>query len=66
MVISQSSVDNPAGLEQARKLVADSQRITVLTGAGISTDSGIPDFRGPKVYGPSILMLSERRHFDII
>lgn len=48
MVISQSSVDNPAGLEQARKLVADSQRITVLTGAGISTDSGIPDFRGPK------------------
>ncbi len=48
MVISQSSATNPAGLEQARKLVADSQRITVLTGAGISTDSGIPDFRGPK------------------
>jgi len=48
MVNSQSSATNPAGLEQARKLVADSRRITVLTGAGISTDSGIPDFRGPK------------------
>lgn len=32
---------------QVRQLVAEAQRITVLTGAGISTDSGIPDFRGP-------------------
>jgi NAD-dependent deacetylase len=34
-------------VERARKLVDEAQRITVLTGAGISTDSGIPDFRGP-------------------
>jgi len=29
-----------------RKLVADSETIAVITGAGVSTDSGIPDFRG--------------------
>ena len=34
-------------LERARQLVAASTEVVVLTGAGISTDSGIPDFRGP-------------------
>ena len=34
-------------LRTARDVIADAERIVVLTGAGISTDSGIPDFRGP-------------------
>src|SRR5947209_3544633 len=35
-------------VERARTLVARAERVVVLTGAGISTDSGIPDFRGPQ------------------
>ncbi len=38
----------PELLDQVRGWIDDSERIVVLTGAGISTDSGIPDFRGPK------------------
>jgi NAD-dependent deacetylase len=33
---------------EARRLIDDARRVVVLTGAGISTDSGIPDFRGPQ------------------
>eukprot|EP00440_Ansanella_granifera_P046928 gb/GFBE01050815.1/.p1 GENE.gb/GFBE01050815.1/~~gb/GFBE01050815.1/.p1 ORF type:complete len:265 (+),score=60.15 gb/GFBE01050815.1/:1-795(+) len=34
-------------LAAARELVQAASKVLVLTGAGISTDSGIPDFRGP-------------------
>jgi NAD-dependent deacetylase len=35
-------------IEKARGLIAAARSVTVLTGAGVSTDSGIPDFRGPQ------------------
>lgn len=35
-------------LDEAATLLRAAERIVVLTGAGISTDSGIPDFRGPQ------------------
>src|SRR3954471_20295707 len=34
--------------ERVRQWITASRRIVALTGAGISTESGIPDFRGPK------------------
>jgi NAD-dependent deacetylase len=34
-------------VRRARQLVDEASRVVVLTGAGISTDSGIPDYRGP-------------------
>jgi NAD-dependent deacetylase len=40
------SIVDPA-VEVARAMMGRASRIVVLTGAGISTDSGIPDFRGP-------------------
>ncbi|HXW05766.1 MAG TPA: NAD-dependent deacylase [Vicinamibacterales bacterium] len=37
-----------AVVARARQWVDESSRVVVLTGAGISTESGIPDFRGPR------------------
>jgi NAD-dependent protein deacetylase/lipoamidase len=35
-------------IQEARRWVDESSCVVVLTGAGISTESGIPDFRGPQ------------------
>ena len=39
---------NDDAIRTVREWLRDAQRIVVLTGAGISTESGIPDFRGPQ------------------
>jgi NAD-dependent deacetylase len=36
-----------SAIEQIRRRLAEAQRVTIVTGAGISADSGVPTFRGP-------------------
>ena len=44
----ESNLDKvPQEIAELRALIRVSERIVVFTGAGISTESGIPDFRGP-------------------
>jgi NAD-dependent deacetylase len=40
--------DEDEDLREVASWIRAARRITVLTGAGISTESGIPDFRGPQ------------------
>ena len=53
-------------LQAAGELIAAARRIVALTGAGISTDSGIPDFRGPSgvwTRNPAAERLSDIRYY---
>lgn len=53
-------------LAKARELIDNAERIVVLTGAGVSTDSGIPDFRGPQgvwTLNPKAERMSDIRYY---
>jgi NAD-dependent deacetylase len=55
-----------AGIDKARSLIEEAERLVVLTGAGISTDSGIPDFRGPQgvwTLNPKAERMSDIRYY---
>lgn len=41
-------MDNSSAINQAIELICGAHHIVALTGAGISTEAGIPDFRGPQ------------------
>ena len=53
-------------IDRARELIDAARRVVVLTGAGISTDSGIPDFRGPQgvwTLNPKAERMSDIRYY---
>lgn len=53
-------------IEQVRAWVGEATRVVLLTGAGISTESGIPDFRGPQgvwTKDPDAEKLSDIRYY---
>jgi NAD-dependent deacetylase len=59
-------MSSDAQIAQAVALLRQAKRVVVLTGAGISTDSGIPDFRGPQglwTKNPAAEKLSTLAHY---
>lgn len=55
-----------ASVESVRDWIDSAKRVVVLTGAGMSTDSGIPDFRGPQgvwTRNPAAEKLSDIRYY---
>ena len=53
-------------LQRAHELIEKAKKVVALTGAGISTDSGIPDFRGPQgvwTLNPKAERMSDIRYY---
>jgi len=53
-------------MDDVRGWIREARRVVALTGAGISTDSGIPDFRGPQglwTKNPKAERLSDIRYY---
>ena len=66
-------VDNyDSQIKEIAKLIFESKHVVILTGAGVSTESGIPDFRGrsgiwkefnPLIYGNIEIMKKDPSAF---
>ncbi len=61
-------VDNLKEIAEARRLLGSARRILILTGAGVSAESGVPTFRGPdglwKTHRPEALATPEAFQAD--
>lgn len=48
IIVHENLDDNKSKIEQLAQYIRESKRIVAFTGAGCSTESGVPDFRGSK------------------